>query len=235
MFNLPNVIRRSGPPLDFTSLCADYGAEKVLNIGAGSSAYADCINLDLVARANTDVVADAHRLPFADESFDLCLMCAVLQYCEDPPRALDEAYRVLRPGGMVLIDAPFIQPVCYDQQDLFRFTKEGLIKIASKRFGVVSCEVCIPSGSTLAFYCQRVFFNCSNRYLSFALKYALSILLYPLAYLLWNSHEHGAGAFVLLARKPFAVPRASRLPRTKDAGELRVEAPVSPEPLRANA
>lgn len=46
--------------------------------------------------------ADAERLPFADESFDLVLGHAVLHHIPDLPRALGEFHRVLRPGGAVL-------------------------------------------------------------------------------------------------------------------------------------
>jgi SAM-dependent methyltransferase len=46
--------------------------------------------------------ADAERLPFADESFDLVLGHAVLHHIPDLPRALREFERVLAPGGMIL-------------------------------------------------------------------------------------------------------------------------------------
>jgi ubiquinone/menaquinone biosynthesis C-methylase UbiE len=46
--------------------------------------------------------ADAERLPFADESFDLVLGHAVLHHIPDLPRAFTEFERVLAPGGTVL-------------------------------------------------------------------------------------------------------------------------------------
>ncbi len=46
--------------------------------------------------------ADAERLPFADDSFDLVLGHAVLHHIPDLPRAFDEFNRVLRPGGTLL-------------------------------------------------------------------------------------------------------------------------------------
>ncbi|MCW3056463.1 MAG: Methyltransferase type 11 [Solirubrobacterales bacterium] len=46
--------------------------------------------------------ADAERLPFADESFDLVLGHAVLHHIPDLPRAFAEFERVLRPGGTVI-------------------------------------------------------------------------------------------------------------------------------------
>jgi SAM-dependent methyltransferase len=46
--------------------------------------------------------ADAERLPFADESFDLVLGHAVLHHIPDLPRAFAEFARVLAPGGSVV-------------------------------------------------------------------------------------------------------------------------------------
>ncbi len=46
--------------------------------------------------------ADAERLPFEDESFDLVFGHAVLHHIPDLPRAFAEFERVLRPGGTVL-------------------------------------------------------------------------------------------------------------------------------------
>jgi ubiquinone/menaquinone biosynthesis C-methylase UbiE len=46
--------------------------------------------------------ADAERLPFADESFDLVFGHAILHHIPDLPRAFREFQRVLAPGGTVL-------------------------------------------------------------------------------------------------------------------------------------
>jgi arsenite methyltransferase len=47
--------------------------------------------------------ADAARLPFADGRFDVAVSTQVYEYVPDVPAALAEVYRVLRPGGRVLI------------------------------------------------------------------------------------------------------------------------------------
>ena len=48
-------------------------------------------------------VGDAEALPYADRSFDLVIGHAVLHHLPDPEAALTEAYRVLAPGGTLVI------------------------------------------------------------------------------------------------------------------------------------
>jgi len=44
---------------------------------------------------------DAHKLPFADASFDCCLALLVMSFITDPSKAAAEICRVTRPGGVV--------------------------------------------------------------------------------------------------------------------------------------
>jgi arsenite methyltransferase len=53
--------------------------------------------------ALTFQVADAHRLPFENDSFDAVICISVLAFCEDPLRVLADVRRVLRPGGRLLL------------------------------------------------------------------------------------------------------------------------------------
>lgn len=51
-------------------------------------------------------VADAHRLPFCDESFSAVVMFDILEHLQTPGHAIGEAQRVLRPGGVLHLFAP---------------------------------------------------------------------------------------------------------------------------------
>jgi SAM-dependent methyltransferase len=46
-------------------------------------------------------VADAHALPLVEAAFDACVSGLVLNFLGDPPRAVGEMGRVVRPGGTV--------------------------------------------------------------------------------------------------------------------------------------
>jgi ubiquinone/menaquinone biosynthesis C-methylase UbiE len=48
-------------------------------------------------------LADAERLPFADGSFDVVYTFGVVHHTPDTQRAVDEIYRVLKPGGLAVI------------------------------------------------------------------------------------------------------------------------------------
>ncbi|MBI3283766.1 MAG: class I SAM-dependent methyltransferase [Burkholderiales bacterium] len=49
---------------------------------------------------------DAHRLPYADDSFDVVSCQTVLMHLADPLAALKEMRRVVRPGGIVICVEP---------------------------------------------------------------------------------------------------------------------------------
>jgi 2-polyprenyl-3-methyl-5-hydroxy-6-metoxy-1,4-benzoquinol methylase len=49
-----------------------------------------------------DVKADICNLPFEDNQYDVILCNHVLEHIPDDTKAMQELYRVLKPGGMVI-------------------------------------------------------------------------------------------------------------------------------------
>lgn len=86
----------------------------------------DFVNLDVVPTKITDIVADAHDLPFKSESLNGVVLQAVLEHVVYPVRVMSEVYRVLQPKGLVYAEVPFMQQVHMAPNDFLRFTHFGL-------------------------------------------------------------------------------------------------------------
>ena len=101
-----------------------------LDLGAQTGPYAAHfprrVALDLRPGPGVDVVGDALALGIASASVDVVLCTEMLEHVTEPQRAIDEMYRVLKPGGMLLLTTRFLFPIHDAPHDYFRFTKYGL-------------------------------------------------------------------------------------------------------------
>ena len=87
-------------------------------------------------------MAQAEDLPFADHSFDLALCIGVLHHLERPERALQEAFRVLRPGGGIHV---YVYYALEQRGPLFRSLfrlANGLRRLIHRAPGPVKRLVC---------------------------------------------------------------------------------------------
>lgn len=113
----------------------------VLVVGSGHEPYRKLLTnsssiclTDIVHGEDIDIVADAHDLPFADESFDAIIAIEVFEHLRDPYLAAAEINRVLRPNGVALISVPFMFRVHGDPYDFQRFTADGLRTLFQNHF-----------------------------------------------------------------------------------------------------
>jgi SAM-dependent methyltransferase len=118
-----------------------------LFLGAGNSNFRSprVIEVEHDLFRDTDVVADAHRLPFRSGSFDLFFAMNVFEHLEDPPRAAREALRVLRPGGegVELHVSPNFNPlhsVAWLASDLLAAIGTQVGPAAARRIGALTLD-----------------------------------------------------------------------------------------------
>jgi len=59
------------------------------------------------------LVASASKLPFKDESFDIVLCTEVIEHVDDQSQAIEEMFRVIKEGGILVITSPnrFFKPL----------------------------------------------------------------------------------------------------------------------------
>jgi SAM-dependent methyltransferase len=84
------------------------------------------VALDVQPHERPRVIGDAHALPFRDSSVDAVFLTSVLEHLTNPNQAIDEVYRVLRPGGQLYGYAPFYHHYHPSPSDYFRFTEMGI-------------------------------------------------------------------------------------------------------------
>lgn len=69
-----------------------------------------------------DIQADAHAIPFMENSFD-CVVCGeLLEHVKDPAKVIAEVFRILVSDGRLLITVPFMYPIHADPMDYGRYT-----------------------------------------------------------------------------------------------------------------
>ncbi len=100
---------------------------KICDVGAGGRRITDdVVAVDFIEVPGVDVVGDIHDLPLESDSFDCVFCTGTLEHIRDPAKGVSELKRILKPGGTIYIDVPFIQGYHPDPTDYWRFTLDGL-------------------------------------------------------------------------------------------------------------
>ena len=100
----------------------------VLNLSAGGSRekFDHVVEVEYSIFRHTDVVADAHALPFDDECFDAVVVMNAFEHYREPHKVAAELHRILKPGGRIHIHTAFLQPLHEKPWHFFNCTRYGL-------------------------------------------------------------------------------------------------------------
>jgi len=96
-----------------------------------------------------DHAYDINDLKFEDNSFDVVVCWSVLEHVPDPHAAIAEMSRVLKPGGEIWVQLPFLFPYHESPQDYWRVTPDGL-RLWMSDYEEISCGCDYWSRSKLA-------------------------------------------------------------------------------------
>jgi SAM-dependent methyltransferase len=111
---------------------------RLLDAGAGEGQYAGHFSrqrytgVDLAIGDNAwnyarlDAIADLLALPFANDTFDAGINIVTLEHVKEPARVIEEIFRVIRPGGHLLIVVPHEWEEHQTPHDYFRYTRYGM-------------------------------------------------------------------------------------------------------------
>jgi SAM-dependent methyltransferase len=150
--------------------------------GSGLIRSTNVHHMDILAGDSVSLVGDAHRLPFQDNSIDSLIYQAVLEHVQDPRRVIDEATRVLKPGGYLYLEVPFLQGFHADPHDYQRYTLEGL-RIRTKALTEIDAGVSVGPFCALVWIIRDGVSSCfSNRFLYAASRFVAGWALSPLRY-----------------------------------------------------
>jgi SAM-dependent methyltransferase len=157
--NCRNLVAATNYPKLVEVLKARTRSPLVLVLGAGTDAVGfsslrsareiELVETDVAARPSVALIVDAHSIPFEDASFDGVIAQAILEHVVDPYRCVDEIHRVLKPGGLVYAETPFMQQAHEVPYDFTRFTDLGHRRLF-RRFEEIERGVASGPGVALA-------------------------------------------------------------------------------------
>ncbi len=129
----------------------------VLDFGGGSVPYypffaaknAHYVNVDVLDGQFVNIVCKpGDTLDAEDKTFDAVICTHVLEHTRKPRRTLAELYRVLKPGGKILVGIPFAWENHNHPLDYWRFGRDGVFYLFEK-FSDVKIETDSNSAQAL--------------------------------------------------------------------------------------
>lgn len=156
------------------------------------------IESDVSFGPRTQLICDAHDIPFDDCTVDGVVVQAVLEHVADPPGVVEEIYRVLKPDGLVYAETPFMQQMHGGRYDFERFSYWGHRRLFRRFAEIASGVVCGPGMALAWSYTYFLLSFVSGRRLRHLVRWFASLTAFWLKYL-----DH------LLVNRPGAIAAAS--------------------------
>lgn len=172
--------------------------------GEGSQDFLNSPDLQIIESdvsfgPRTQIILDAHAIPYQTETFDCVVAQAVLEHVLDPFQCVDEIYRILKPDGIIYVEIPFMQQVHGGAYDFTRFTRSGQRRLL-RQFEEIASGITAGPGTVLAWsyeYLLLSIFGYSER-LKLLLKALARLTGFWLKYLdffaRWNPHTVDAAS-----------------------------------------
>lgn len=185
---------------------------RILNAGCGNRRYGmNCLNVDISPRKNVDLAWDLNEaLPSHIGTFSVVVCVAVLQYCRDPQQVVKNLYAVLEPGGVLYLSAPWVQQVCFDTHDLYRFSDVGLrYLVENAGFTIKTVLPGIRPGSALAWLAWEIADSATrSRWVNVGLRTIVGAVLRPIRHMRTTTPHRSSGSFYCVAVRGGAALRS---------------------------
>jgi len=104
----------------------DYGAGRCKYRTLLSSKADEYLSFDLFKAEHINITGDIHSSGLPDQNFDTIVCTQVLEHSRNPFLVVGEIKRMLKPGGVAILTAPFMYPYHPDPEDNFRLSVYGL-------------------------------------------------------------------------------------------------------------
>jgi SAM-dependent methyltransferase len=193
-------------------LLQQLGDGRGINVGGGRHRLDErLVHVDVLRHPACDCIADARCLPFAAGTFDLAVSQETVEHVDDPFLAVREMARVVRPGGKMYLQVPFVIGYHPGPEDYWRFSRAGL-GVLLRQAGIPQAQIRIAVGPATGFYRIAVEFvagfaaRLAGRLYRPA-KGVAALLCYPVKWLdRWlaggDERDRIAGGYLAIATKP---------------------------------
>lgn len=132
-----------------------YVRGRVIDLGCGVMPLRDLLiemgvayhSLDLWPHSEeVTYVGDIQNMPMVPTaSYDAALCLEVLEHVPRPSEAIREIYRILRPGGILILSVPHLSRLHDEPHDYFRFTAHGICYLLNE-CGFDILEIVVKGG-----------------------------------------------------------------------------------------